>query len=302
MPSLAIASTVIALWAGSALSPGPRSPSPVPVVTAIPARPVRGSLIRLIVTDTAAAERPWSWIDGAAGGEPLHFRADGNGRYSALAGIPLEGPDSLGVTLRVTFGDGTQDSCSLAIFVLQPEYIMERLHVSPKMAAPDSAAQARIAVEQSRAREVGHQAHDTPKLWTEPFLPPRDSRITSSFGTGREFNRKVVSRHLGTDFAGANGDPVRASNRGVVALLADFYLAGKVIYVDHGEGLISAYFHLSSASVAQGDTVERGQVIGAVGASGRVTGPHLHWVTRYGGVTVDPASVLRLLGEEGEQD
>jgi murein DD-endopeptidase MepM/ murein hydrolase activator NlpD len=261
---------------------------------------VRGSLIRLIVTDTASVERPWSWVDGSAGGEPLHFHADGIRQFSALAGIPLEGPDSLGITLIVTFGDGTQDTSSIAIFVLQPEYIMERLHVSPKMATPDSAAQTRIAVEQSRAREVGRHAHDTPKLWTEPFLPPRDSRITSTFGTGREFNGKAVSRHLGTDFAGAKGDPVRASNRGVVTLLVDFYLAGKVIYLDHGEGLISAYFHLSSANVAQGDTVERGQVIGAVGASGRVTGPHLHWVTRYGGVTVDPVSVLRLLGEEKE--
>ncbi len=107
-----------------------------------------------------------------------------------------------------------------------------------------------------------------------------------------------MSRHLGTDFAGAVGDPVRATNRGVVAMVADFYLAGRVVYLDHGEGLVSAYFHLSSTAVAQGDTVERGQVIGAVGKSGRVTGPHLHWVMRYGAVTVDPVSVLTLLGEE----
>ena len=79
--------------------------------------------------------------------------------------------------------------------------------------------------------------------------------------------------------------------------MADFYLAGKVVYLDHGEGLISAYFHLSKALVRTGDTVERGQVIGSVGQSGRVTGPHLHWVMRYGGVTVDPMSVLALLGE-----
>jgi murein DD-endopeptidase MepM/ murein hydrolase activator NlpD len=80
-------------------------------------------------------------------------------------------------------------------------------------------------------------------------------------------------------------------------MVADFYLAGRVVYLDHGEGLVSAYFHLSSTTVAQGDTVERGQIIGAVGKSGRVTGPHLHWVVRYGTVTVDPVSMLNLVGQ-----
>ena len=84
----------------------------------------------------------------------------------------------------------------------------------------------------------------------------------------------------------------------MVALVAPFYLAGNVVYLDHGEGLISAYFHLSRTDVKLGDIVERGQIIGAVGRTGRVTGPHLHWVTRYGGVTVDPMSVLALLGAE----
>ena len=78
-------------------------------------------------------------------------------------------------------------------------------------------------------------------------------------------------------------------------MIADFYLAGKVRYLDHGEGLVSAYFHLSDVLVVMGDTVRRGQPIALVGGSGRVTGPHLHWVTRYGGVSVDPISVVELL-------
>ena len=104
-------------------------------------------------------------------------------------------------------------------------------------------------------------------------MKPRDSRITSGFGSGREFNGQVQSRHTGTDFAGAVGTPVRAAARGVVALADTFYLAGRVIYIDHGEGLVSAYFHLSRHDVAAGDTVQAGQVIGQVGATGRVTGP-----------------------------
>jgi len=84
----------------------------------------------------------------------------------------------------------------------------------------------------------------------------------------------------------------------VVALVADFYLAGRAVYIDHGGGLVTAYFHLSRAEVAEGDTVTAGQRIGAVGRSGRVTGPHLHWVARYGVISVDPMSLLGLVRGE----
>jgi len=276
---------------------GPYHHPPALLLTVEPERPVRGSLVRLVATDTATTDRPWNWVVGSAGGEPLHFEAQGVGRFVALAGIPIEGPDSFPVILRISYGDGSQDTVAVSVFVRQPDYTMEKLRVAPGMAKPDSAAQVRIDKEIARAREIGVRSQSTPRLWHDPFLPPRDSRITSIFGTGREFNGKAVSRHLGTDYAGAVGDPVRATNRGVVAMVADFYLAGRVLYLDHGEGLVSAYFHLSSSAVAQGDTVERGQIIGAVGKSGRVTGPHLHWVVRYGTVPVNPTSMLELLGK-----
>jgi murein DD-endopeptidase MepM/ murein hydrolase activator NlpD len=145
--------------------------------------------------------------------------------------------------------------------------------------------------ERERALAVSRAAHDTPRLWSE-VVKPRDGRITSGYGSGREFNGRVQSRHTGTDFAGAVGAPVRAAARGVVALVDTFYLAGRVIYIDHGEGLVSAYFHLSRQDVAVGDTVDVGQQIGLVGATGRVTGPHLHWVVRYGAISIDPLSFL----------
>jgi murein DD-endopeptidase MepM/ murein hydrolase activator NlpD len=99
---------------------------------------------------------------------------------------------------------------------------------------------------------------------------------------------------LGVDFRGALGEPVRAANRGVVALVDNLFLAGNVVYIDHGGGVVTAYFHLSKTLVAAGDTVARGQVIGLVGATGRVTGPHLHWAARYGAVTVNPLDLLSL--------
>jgi murein DD-endopeptidase MepM/ murein hydrolase activator NlpD len=123
---------------------------------------------------------------------------------------------------------------------------------------------------------------------------PRDTRVTSWFGSGREFNGTVQSRHTGTDFQGGVGAPVNAAARGVVALSDTLLLAGRALYIDHGAGLVTAYFHLSEALVAAGDTVDAGQTIGRVGASGRVTGPHLHWVVRYGPISVDPLSLIAL--------
>src|SRR4029079_16442004 len=90
----------------------------------------------------------------------------------------------------------------------------------------------------------------------------------------------------------AVGEPIRAANRGVVALVDKFFLAGNVVYVDHGGGGVTAYFHMSNPLVATGDTVKRGQVIGLVGQTGRVTGPHLHWAARYGALTVHPLDLI----------
>lgn len=108
------------------------------------------------------------------------------------------------------------------------------------------------------------------------------------------FNGRVASRHLGVDFRGKRGAPVHAANRGVVALVDTFFLAGNVVYIDHGGGLVTGYFHLSETLVSTGDTVSRGQIIGSVGATGRVTGPHLHWSARYGALPVNPLDLIPL--------
>jgi murein DD-endopeptidase MepM/ murein hydrolase activator NlpD len=253
---------------------------------------MRGSVVWLFVRGAHAID-PAATLDGAAAGEPLHFERLRDGRFRALLGIPLEGGDSLPLHLRVASG-GATDSLELPLAVQRVVYASERLRVAPRYAEPDSAARTRIAGELAQSRAVSRQAHDTPRLWSGPFVRPRPTRITSPFGNGREFNGRVTTRHLGTDFAGTMGAPVRAANRGIVALVADFYLAGHAVYIDHGAGLVTGYFHLSRVDVAPGDTVETGQRIGGVGRSGRATGPHLHWIARYGAITVDPASLLRL--------
>lgn len=233
-------------------------------------------------------------LSGWAEGEPLHFRRTARDRFTALIPAAIEGPDSLTVSLALAGPGRERDSGDIALAVADGTYPRERLRVAPQYATPDSAAQQRIDDEIAQAHALGRAAHETPRLWHAPFRAPRPGRITSRFGTARVFNGEVQSRHLGTDYAGTVGAPVRAANAGVVALVATFYLAGNVIYLDHGEGLVTGYFHLSRALVAPGDTVRRGQIIGRVGRTGRVTGPHLHWIARYGEVTVDPASLLRL--------
>ena len=259
-----------------------------------PATITRGHLARLHVTPTVADLV--TGIDGTIAGEPLHLWTSDAVTWSGLAAVPIDGADSVPVTLVLHRSEQT-DTVHTIISTVAPVVAMERLSVAPKMAQPDSTAQARIASEIARARAVSRASHATPRMWQEPMLMPRTSRITSTFGNGREFNGKMMSRHLGTDLAGAVGEPVRAPTDGRVALVADFYLAGKVVYLDHGEGLVSAYFHLSRADVVEGQTVHAGDLIGEVGQSGRVTGPHLHWVMRYGNVSVDPMSAVALLGD-----
>lgn len=263
-------------------------------MTSRPAQPVQGTLYQLDVEPGPGPQV--SRIDGEAAGEPLHLGTTDGVRWSGLAPAPMDGPDSLRIRL-ILIREERAETVFASLATSKGAYASERLRVAPGMAEPDSAARVRIAREIAQARAVSRGAHRTERQWQDPFIAPRGSRITSSFGTARTFNGAITSRHLGLDYAGTVGEPVRATNRGRVALVAPFYLAGNVVYLDHGEGLISAYFHLSRTDVKLGDIVERGQIIGAVGRTGRVTGPHLHWVTRYGGVTVDPMSVLGLLGE-----
>jgi hypothetical protein len=262
-----------------------------------PDYPVQGRLFRVIVT--ADRSEHLAGLQARFADEPLHFQETGPGEYVALAGIPIEAEGELRLPVMALWEDGATDSLEMAVPVRAGDYRMAQLSVAPRYGSPpDSATQARMRDESARAREVSRRSHDTPRLWRAPVVHPRPTAITSAFGDGREFNGQVTSRHMGTDFRGGVGAPVEAPARGVVALVDAFFLGGNVVYIDHGAGLVTAYLHLSEQMVAVGDTVRAGDVIGRVGDTGRVTGPHLHWIVRYGHVTVDPVSFLDLFGEE----
>jgi murein DD-endopeptidase MepM/ murein hydrolase activator NlpD len=231
-------------------------------------------------------------------GEPLHFHRTSTGDWHAIGAVSPDAKGEATATVLVMRSSGKTDSLSSSERIPVPAPSPAAKHplaVSSRFTKPlDAETEKRIERENATARELGERSHDTPTLWTAPFIHPRESVITSPFGSGRMFNGTLTSRHLGVDFRGKTGDPIVAANRGVVALVGNFFLAGNVIYIDHGRGIVTAYFHMSKTLVAAGDTVERGQKIGLVGSTGRVTGPHLHWSARYGAITVNPLDLFSL--------
>jgi murein DD-endopeptidase MepM/ murein hydrolase activator NlpD len=171
-----------------------------------------------------------------------------------------------------------------------------RLRVDPNFVNPSAAVLARIASEAAFIKDVtGHSAAD--RLWSTPFVRPVPDEANSRFGSRSVFNGEPRRPHGGTDFLSAAGTPVHAPNAGQVVAARELFFTGNTIIIDHGLGVISLLAHLSSMDVREGDTVSAGQIIGRVGATGRVTGPHLHWALTVAGARVDAMSALALIGE-----
>jgi murein DD-endopeptidase MepM/ murein hydrolase activator NlpD len=263
-----------------------------PRLAASPSRPQPGAIVRLSLRGVPSTV---SEVQGTLAGEPLHFIRTDSG-WHAIGGIPTEAQGNVTARAFVHGESGGIDTIrATMVLPLIPKPKAVPLKVDSSFSKPlDAETEARVARENAMAREVGRKSHDSPPMWTSSFLRPRSSVITSVFGSGRVFNGAVTSRHLGVDYRGAEGEPILAANRGVVALVENFFLAGNVVYIDHGGGVVTGYFHMSKPLVTVGDTVKRGQEIGLVGKTGRVTGPHLHWSARYGAVTVNPGDLLAL--------
>jgi murein DD-endopeptidase MepM/ murein hydrolase activator NlpD len=167
----------------------------------------------------------------------------------------------------------------------------QRLEVEERYVAPSAAELERIAREKERVGRLWSLS--TPRRFALPLAAPLDALPSAArFGARRIFNGRPRSPHSGADFAAAPGTPVRSAADGRVVLAEEHFFAGRAVFVDHGDGLISMSFHLERIQVAAGDEVRRGQVLGTVGATGRVTGPHLHFALRWRGARVDPEILL----------
>lgn len=211
------------------------------------------------------------------------------GGYFGLVAAP-RATDEVPVDISVTLIDGTRLSQRLSLRVESRNFPATRLRVAPRYTAPDEATLRRVRIEREWVRAALAVRTETP-LWHGAFIRPLEGVTTSPYGQRRMFNDVMRSQHTGLDIDGDTGDPVVAANSGRVILSRDLFYTGQAVYVDHGLGLMTGYYHLSKREVSEGQWVEKGEVIGLVGATGRVTGSHLHWSVFVQGISLDPLSL-----------
>jgi murein DD-endopeptidase MepM/ murein hydrolase activator NlpD len=216
-------------------------------------------------------------------------------KWSGLVGIDLDTkPGRYVVNVTGLDADGKAVTVEYPLTVAPKKFATRRLTVDERYVSPPREALARIQKESERVRAI-FDAVSPERYWTGPFVLPVPGGPISEFGKRSVYNGQPRSPHAGTDFAGATGTPVKAPNAGKVVLAANLYYSGNTIILDHGHGLYSYFGHMSALSAREGDTVAAGNVVGAVGATGLVTGPHLHWSVRLAGTRVDPLSLVDVL-------
>ena len=233
-------------------------------------------------------------VEGSVAGRPLQFfwYADGQ---ATLLGIDLE-TKSGAHPWRVAVLETGQEPRALkgTIKVAPRHFSVQRLTVPRSMADLDPETERRAVAESARLQTL-FRTITSERLWRGWFVRPVPGTDPGTgFGARRVINGQPRMPHSGLDFAAPLGAAVVAANSGRVALVADYFFPGRLVAIDHGLGLYTLYFHLQTVSVAEDERVERGQPIGTVGTTGRVTGPHLHFSAQIGPARVDPAALLRL--------
>jgi murein DD-endopeptidase MepM/ murein hydrolase activator NlpD len=253
----------------------------------------------IVVLNVRTSEPPAALAASAFGAALRFFPAGPANVWSTLIGIDLDvDPGDHPVTVRVTAVNGALAETVHTLAVEPKRFATRRLSVEPRYVDPPPAVVERIL------RERDHLAALFPvstaaRYWRDGFLRPVPGRANSAFGRRSVFNGQPRSPHSGADFRAGAGTPIKAPNDGVVVLAADLYFSGNVVIIDHGSGLYSFFAHLSEIDVTEGDRVRKGMIVGEVGATGRVTGPHLHWTVRLNDARVDPLSLLELFPDQG---
>jgi murein DD-endopeptidase MepM/ murein hydrolase activator NlpD len=221
-------------------------------------------------------------------------RGKGGTVFRGLLGFDFEGPAGPR-TLELVASEGAEPSRTTpyAIRVGKGRFLVQKLAVDPRFVEVPEAESERVKGEQRRVLEVWKSA-DAARRFAGSFRLPADARLEENFGAKRVYNGESRSRHAGLDLAAPEGAPVLASAAARVALTGELYFSGGTVILDHGGGLFTMYFHLSSVDVKEGELVAQGQRLGAVGHTGRATGPHLHWAAKLNGARVNPESLLKL--------
>ncbi len=216
------------------------------------------------------------------------------GRSVALAmfgtDVLFDKPGKEKLVIRTT-SEGKERKFGRSVRVNKKKYKIQRLTLPKKMVTPPKEVYDRIARDRKEVK-VAKDTMSAERMWFVPFQRPTKGGQSSPYGAQRILNGKPKNPHRGLDFRGAKGTAVKAMADGKVVLVGEHYYAGNSIYLDHGNGVITMYFHLSRIDVKEGDTVERGQVLGGIGSTGRVTGPHLHMSVSVQGRLVDPNYIM----------
>ncbi len=261
-------------------------------------KPSQGGLALVEVrSPSALVDLKSDWL-----GQPLQFwQEDGDGKVRrALLGVDLERPAGQNdLTLSAQIATGEQVSCNALVSVEAGKFAIERLRVRHQFVELIPKDLERAEREQQRLKELF--ARVTPeRLWQGSFRLPVDGvRAAKNFGRQRILNGQPRPPHSGEDFPAATGAPVHASQRGRVVLAEELFFSGNTVVLDHGLGLYTFYGHLESIAVTVGDVVETGKLLGRVGATGRATGPHLHWGVHLDGARVSPLELVALLSDYG---
>lgn len=217
---------------------------------------------------------------------PLLPHPKDSSKKIALIVVPYSQKNSIKLLHVKTTGNET-----ILLDFLKGNYPEETLLVEPSKVSPPKEALPRIKAEAKEAKEL-YATTTLKRFWNTPFSAPLNTHVTSAYGNARVFNDTLQSYHSGVDFRAAVGTPIVASNDGVVVLSKERYYAGNSIVIDHGEGIYSVYYHLDSLKKSVGEQVKQGDVIGLSGATGRVTGPHLHFGFMVRGVAIDPLDFI----------
>ncbi len=276
--------SLVALIRSEASQTRPRSVLPFGVAWT-PVRPIEGSAIVFRVLQPRGGLEPEAVAGRFADGVVRFGRA--RQTWLGFAAVPIGTSGFVRLELDFRFGDGSAYQQQVDIEVAPRVWEQTSLSVAPRFSSPPPEVQNRIARDRRQFRAVLDSA--SPEwLLDGPFGLPRPFDVTAEFGQERVFNGELQSRHTGLDLRGPVGEPVHAAGRGRVVLTGDFYFSGNGVFLDHGLGVYTGYFHLSEILVSDGDMVETGDLIGRVGATGRAMGFHLHYEVIVGGKKVDP--------------
>jgi murein DD-endopeptidase MepM/ murein hydrolase activator NlpD len=261
------------------------------IVSYQPSRLVNGTPVLFRVS----TRKPFRSLSGNWLGHDIVFSFDaGSKTWFALAGTGFETkPGFYPIELHAETRAGQAISFQKKLRVIKQSYPQIAVTVPGRYTAPNPEDQAEIAKDKETKSEI-FKTESPDRKWRGSFAPPANAEYSGLFGVQRVFNGTVQSTHQGLDFRVPSGTPVSAVNSGHVILARPMFFEGNCVVIDHGQGLLTLYLHLSKFSVKEGDDVEKGQEIGMSGGTGRATGPHLHLAVRWQGVYLDPQVLLKM--------